>query len=294
MEGRRFDVLTRRWAGSYHRRQIVRSVAGVAGVSLLMKVGGVSAAAPNGSVPLGGACGSVDQCRTDGMGEIVCTENGIAADGELNCCRDGGGCCGSDADCCGDLRCAPTGDVCSVCARPPFATRFLGEACDTDADCVASVVYDVACVAGVCRAPGVATPERDPLWRLDPEATLAAAVDLSRLEATGAFDALYDEMHADARAVVPRAAVVGWYSHDFAPRRPGVADAIKVRFVTWTWPVSGVMYPNTAEVTYQQSFADGSVVRDAVRLVRDDAGAWRWFFGRDRAFVDEQIARYGS
>ena len=58
--------------------------------------------------------------------------------------------------------------------------------------------------------------------------------------------------------------------------------------------MTGVTYPETAEVTYWQRFATGPAVREAVRLVRDDAGAWRWFFGRDRAFVDEQIARYAE
>jgi hypothetical protein len=30
-----------------------------------------------------------------------------------------------------------------------------------------------------------------------------------------------------------------------------------------------------------------------VRLVKDPFGNWSWFFGRDRAFVEEQIIRYG-
>jgi hypothetical protein len=45
-------------------------------------------------------------------------------------------------------------------------------------------------------------------------------------------------------------------------------------------------------VVYRQQFADGSDVRGEVRLVKDYAGNWRWFFGRDRAFVEEQIARF--
>ena len=40
--------------------------------------------------------------------------------------------------------------------------------------------------------------------------------------------------------------------------------------------------------------ANGSAIRDEVRLVKDHAGTWSWFFGRDRAFVEEQSARYGD
>ena len=31
-----------------------------------------------------------------------------------------------------------------------------------------------------------------------------------------------------------------------------------------------------------------------MRLVKDGRGNWSWFFGRDRAFVEEQIARYAE
>jgi predicted metalloprotease len=56
--------------------------------------------------------------------------------------------------------------------------------------------------------------------------------------------------------------------------------------------VTGQTYPNTAIVSFKQPFADGSVVEDVVRLVQDDKGEWRWFFGRSREFVDAQIATY--
>jgi hypothetical protein len=122
----------------------------------------------------------------------------------------------------------------------------------------------------------------------------AVAVELSRFEASGSFNALYDRIHPDAHAVIPRAAVLGWYEHEFAPRGPGVSTVTGVAFVSWTWPVTGVTYPATAEVAFEQPFADGSVVEDVVRLVRDDGGDWRWFFGRSREFVEERIARYVS
>ncbi len=119
----------------------------------------------------------------------------------------------------------------------------------------------------------------------------AAAVALSRLEAAGAFDPLYDQLHPDAKRVVPRAAVVGWYEEDFAPLGPGVITVQSVRFEDWTWSVTGKRYRNTAVVAYTQPFADGTVTEDVVRLVEHGRG-WGWFFGRDRAFVDEQIERF--
>lgn len=120
---------------------------------------------------------------------------------------------------------------------------------------------------------------------------------LSVLEANGQFNALYDLIHPDAHAIIPRAAVVGWYQNEFAPRGASPAVITGVRFVAWTWPVTGVTYPYTAEVSFTQEFWDGgarNVLQDVVRLVQDRYGTWRWFFGRSREFVEEQIARYVS
>lgn len=126
----------------------------------------------------------------------------------------------------------------------------------------------------------------------DADAAARVAVELSALEASGDFNTLYDRIHPDARAVVPRAAAVGWFQNEFAPRGPGVSTVTGVRFVAWTWGVTGVTYSYTAEVSFIQPFANGTVVEDVVRLVQDRNGEWRWFFGRNRAFVEAQIARY--
>jgi hypothetical protein len=123
-------------------------------------------------------------------------------------------------------------------------------------------------------------------------AAAATAVELSRLEAAGDFNALYDRIHPDAHAVIPRAAAVGWFEQEFAPRGPGVSTVTDVEFGPWTWEVTGETYPYTATVSFEQPFADGSVVEDVVRLVQDQNGEWRWFFGRTRAFVEAQIAAY--
>jgi hypothetical protein len=118
------------------------------------------------------------------------------------------------------------------------------------------------------------------------------AVELSVLEGTSDFHGLYDRIHPDAHAVIPRAAAIGWFQNEFAPRGPGVSTVTGVRFVSWTWAVTGETYPYTAEVSFLQPFTDGSVVQDVVRLVQDENGEWRWFFGRSRDFIDEQISRY--
>ena len=127
---------------------------------------------------------------------------------------------------------------------------------------------------------------------VDERAAAQVAVQLSYLESIGDFNALYDRIHPDAHALVPRAAVIGWYQNEFYPLGPGVATVTGVRFVQWSWPVNGYTYPYTAEVSFVQPFANGTVLEDVVRLVQDDLGEWRWFFGRSREFVEEQIARY--
>jgi hypothetical protein len=203
----------------------------------------------------------------------------------------------SDADCCGTKRCAPTGDVCSGCAEPPFPTRQQGQLCADDSECVFSVTCQIACIDTRCTClgeqPNQGASGRPPFPDIpDAETSLSAAEAFSALEATGQFDALYDRLHLDAQRVIPREAVVGWYQAEFAPLGPAPATAFKVRFIPWTWEVTGQTYPNTAEVAYAQGFADGSVVRDEVRLVKGWQGEWSWFFGRDRAFVEEQIARF--
>lgn len=129
----------------------------------------------------------------------------------------------------------------------------------------------------------------------DAQDAMQMAYYLSVLEANGQFNALYDLIHPDAHAIIPRAAVVGWYQNEFAPRGASPAIITGVRLVVWTWPVTGVAYPYTAEVSFIQEFWDGgaqTVLQDVVHLVQDRYGTSRWFFGRSREFVQEQIDRY--
>ena len=131
----------------------------------------------------------------------------------------------------------------------------------------------------------------------DADDAAQAAIELSGLESEGRASALYRRLHSDAKEIIPKEAVVGWYETDFFPLQPQpIIEISGVEFVTWTWPVTGVSYRNTAEVSYIQPFGSGANVtytEEVVRLVEDD-GDWHWFFGRSREFVDTQIARFAQ
>jgi predicted metalloprotease len=123
-----------------------------------------------------------------------------------------------------------------------------------------------------------------------------AARELSVLEADRNFDALYERMHPDARALVPRSAVVGWYETYFAERDTSELEVTAVEFEPWTWEVSGVTYEDAVTVKYDQPYTVDGVVSNVtgeVHLV-PFGDEWGWFFGASRAFVDEQVALYGD
>ncbi|CAN5549481.1 hypothetical protein BH23CHL5_BH23CHL5_27120 [soil metagenome] len=125
----------------------------------------------------------------------------------------------------------------------------------------------------------------------DADSAMEMAYYLSYLESVGDFNTEYDFIHPDAREIVPRAAVVGWFLDNYSPKNPQPATITGVEFISWTWDVTGITYPFTAQVSFTQGFRDGTR-NDVVRLVQDQNGVWRWFFGRNREFVDEVIARY--
>ncbi len=130
----------------------------------------------------------------------------------------------------------------------------------------------------------------------DERAAAAVAQKLSRLEADGRYGALFDLMHPDARDAVPEAAVVGWYEQEFAGKRTDELTVTGVRFLSWTWAVTGETYGRTASVSFVQPYWTDGVRTDVpgtVHLVESDEG-WGWFFGASRAFVDAQIALYGD
>src|SRR6478736_8143618 len=122
------------------------------------------------------------------------------------------------------------------------------------------------------------------------------AVEISALEAARNFDAVYDLMHPDAQAIIPRAAVVGWNRDFLSDQDAGVLTVIGVSIVSWQWPVTGQTYDQTAEVSFVQPYTRNGVTSNEPEIVRlvdpGDGLGPRWFFGRSREFVDEKIARY--
>lgn len=127
------------------------------------------------------------------------------------------------------------------------------------------------------------------------DAPMAAAEYLSSLEASDHIPSLYElfsYIHPDAAEVVPRGAMIGWYQADFQSRGPEVAEAYDVTWLdSWTWDVTGKSYSEVTEVSFTQKFANGETINDVVRL-KYHKGAWRWWFGRDAEFVEEQIHRF--
>jgi hypothetical protein len=121
----------------------------------------------------------------------------------------------------------------------------------------------------------------------------ATAVHMTELEVAGDYDRLYAWMHPDSQAIVPEAAMEGWYREVFSARIPTWMTVDNVRLVEWTWDVTGKVYPSAAEVTYRQRFADGAETEGVTHLVRDN-GVWRWFFGGSREFVEDQVTRFGG
>jgi probable HAF family extracellular repeat protein len=143
---------------------------------------------------------------------------------------------------------------------------------------------------------GCPTPTAFPnLFAAQSELERAAAIAayLSLLEARGEYDVLHQWMHPDSQSLVSSDVVANWYANEWAPRGPDLIHVERVALVDWTWGVTGKHYPSTAEITFRQAFADGTEIKDVVRLVRDD-GVWRWFFGRDRDFIDAVNAQYGD
>lgn len=131
---------------------------------------------------------------------------------------------------------------------------------------------------------------------VDLDAASEAVREFSVLEQARDFTALYARLHPDARAVVPRSAVVGWYGAFLADRQAGEATVTAARPEPWTWGVTGVTYENAITVSYTQLYVIDGVeteITGEVHVVPDDDG-WGWFFGASREFLDEQIAAYGD
>lgn len=293
MDAEAFDRLAKRASGK-SRRDVLRMLIGTAAALVPLR----AQAQPGVVVVLGGVCMTNEECQQGSPDvcpetDVVCADNGFTADGLHTCCTDG--CCQSDADCCGDMRCAPVYEFGPRCRFPPFPTRSAGQVCASNSDCFHWPGCFAECIGQrcQCREPYRPIPEPPEISLIpDTEAAMVAAESVAAQEVSGSPYYLYRSMHPDAQAIIPEEAVIGWYENEFARFGEPSPKAVKVRFVSWTWDVTGRTYPNTAEVALRQQFPDGTVVRDEVRLVKDRFGNWGWFFGRTRAFVEEQIARF--
>jgi predicted metalloprotease len=163
-----------------------------------------------------------------------------------------------------------------------------------------SCVIAIVAPAGAVAALSTELPGSNSIVNAQADDALVAAADVARelsmLEAERDFDALYEHMHPDSLAAVPRSAVVGWYESFFANRNTSELDVTGVAFEPWTWEVTGVEYDDAVTVRFVQAYSiDGvlSEVPGEVHLVQNDDD-WGWFFGASRAFVDEQVAIYGD
>lgn len=132
MDGLRFDELARAAAAGASRRSVLKGLAAAFAASWLWSGGAGNAGAQN-TVPLGGQCstlGANNECSQAG-GAVVCSDNGVSADGQFNCCRNAGGACTADFHCCG-------GGVCSngSCGGGGGASgRGLGAECTSTSQC---------------------------------------------------------------------------------------------------------------------------------------------------------------
>lgn len=125
----------------------------------------------------------------------------------------------------------------------------------------------------------------------------AAVREFSLLESQRDFATLYERMHPDARAIVPRSVVEGWYAAFFANRDAQEAQITDAQVEPWTWGVTGTAYDDAVTVRFVQPYVVDGVAEDVVgevHVVPYDNGQWGWFFGASEAFLQDQIALYGD
>lgn len=111
------------------------------------------------------------------------------------------------------------------------------------------------------------------------------------------FNAMYDLIHPDAHAIVPRTVAVNAFQELYAYAQAGRAEITDVEMISWTWAVNEKEYPYTAAVRFEQPFVENDqeeILEDTMYLVQDDNGEWRWFFGGSREFVELAIETFGD
>ena len=125
----------------------------------------------------------------------------------------------------------------------------------------------------------------------------SAAEEILQLAVDRNFNAMYDRIHPDAHAAVPRAAALGAFADIYADAQPGPAQVVGAELVSWTWPVTGQTYDRAAAIAFVQPYVDPNGqeawLEDTMYLV-EHQGEWRWFFGSSPEFVQEAIRLYGT
>ena len=121
-----------------------------------------------------------------------------------------------------------------------------------------------------------------------------AAYAYFEMAAAGQYNALYDVIHPDAHAVVPRVVATGAFEEIYALARPERAVVVDVRLGPWTWPVTGVRYEDAVTVFYDQPYQEDGQTRtlESEMYLVEVEGDWRWFFGTDADYVKAATERY--
>ncbi|MGH2618593.1 MAG: neutral zinc metallopeptidase [Thermomicrobiales bacterium] len=162
-------------------------------------------------------------------------------------------------------------------------------------------LLSIVVVAMTLLAPGSAlqatAQEQERDANRDRANAAATAAEILRMASERKFNAMYDYMHPDAMAVVPRAAAVGVFTDVYQEAQAGQAQITGVEMVPWTWGVTGTEYPYAARISFVQPFVDENNAQqwleDDIYLV-DSGGEWRWFFGSSAEAVQQAIETYGQ
>jgi predicted metalloprotease len=148
-------------------------------------------------------------------------------------------------------------------------------------------------LVAISAAPGAARAQDE---ERDLAEAVATADEILRLAYERKFNAMYDRIHPDAHAVVPRATAIGAFEDIYAETQAGRGEVVDARLTEWTWGVTGESYPNAAEIDFRQPYVDengqDAVLEDRLYLVESD-GEWRWFFGNSPEFVEQANELYG-
>ena len=113
----------------------------------------------------------------------------------------------------------------------------------------------------------------------------------------GDYNAFFDKLHPDVLAEVPRDVALQAFAYLYGQTSPGPATITDVKLGDYTWPVNDVTYPNTAEITYTQTFKNqqGKTQQGEFKMYLTPVdGQYRWFFGNSSAYINELIARFAK